>query len=147
MDNINPLPLYSSLIFFKVLVHMFGVGCCAPKLSSNVPTCPPGKFGIEERRCILPPLLVRQRKVRCVIKVGEGAGEGCPRPCSWRMEDPGDRLSALATSFPQHAGSTDLESALGGCPQRNGDCQSLKTLPPSFPSHAFRKEGRGNQEL
>lgn len=130
---------------------MFGVGCCAPKLSSNVPPCPPGKFGREER-CIIPPLPVRQRKVRCVIKAG-GRGRAAQGHAagSWKTQET-DSLPVfftLATSFLQHAGSTslDLESALGGCPQRNGDCQSLKTLPPSFSSHAFRKEGRGNQEI
>lgn len=130
---------------------MFGVGCCAPKLSSNVPPCPPGKFGREER-CILPPLPVRQRKVRCVIKAGGGgrAAQGHAAG-AWKTQET-DSLPVfftLATSFLQHAGSTslDLESALGGCPQRNGDCQSLKILPPSFSSHAFRKGGRGNQEI
>lgn len=90
--------------------------------------------------------------MRCVIKAG-GRGRAAQGHAagSWKTQET-DSLPVfftLATSFLQHAGSTslDLESALGGCPQRNGDCQSLKTLPPSFSSHAFRKEGRGNQEI
>lgn len=56
---------------------------------------------------------------------------------------------ALTALFLQHFGSTGLapESALGNCPQKNGDCHSLKKiLPPPFSNHAFRKEERGNQE-
>lgn len=127
---------------------MFGVGCCAPKLSSNVPPCPPGKFGREER-CIIPPLPVRQRKVRCVIKAGGGgrAAQGHAAG-SWKTQET-DSLPVfftLATSFLQHAGSTslDLESALGGCPQRNGDCQSLQN-PASFIFQSCFQKGRAGK--
>lgn len=62
-------------------------------------------------------------------------GHGTPRSPA-----PQPVLFPVASLLP-HAGSTspDPESALGGCPQRNGDGQPFKILPPSLSSHAFRR--------
>lgn len=51
---------------------------------------------------------------------------------------------ALTTLFLQHFGSTGLapESALGDCPQKNGDCHSLKKNPASSIFQSCFQKGR-----
>ena len=157
MDNINPLHLYSSLIFQSISVSVQGWMLC-PQIVFRNTTCilciliyPPGKFEREEP-FILPPFSGSESEVHDNGGAGEGAAAQGHMAGMLKTQEtdspPG--FFILTALFLQHIGSTGLvpESALGNCPQRKGDCQSLKKiLPPPFSSHAFRKEGRGNQGM
>lgn len=135
MDSIDPLHLYSSLIFQSISVSVQGWRLC-PQIVFRNTTCilciliyPPGKLEREDP-FILPPFSGSESEVHDNGGAGEGAAAQGHMAGMLKTQEtdslPGFLI--LTALFLQHVGSTGLvpESALGNCPQRKGDCQSLK---------------------